>query len=91
MVVGTGWDHHMSALLDKVSKMMLLCQNMSPKDMHGRCQLQEDCMFLVNTLLVILVQNRSCMSGLQGRLDKLMLHQGCIYHLDISVGRKHYT
>lgn len=89
MLVGIDWDHHMSALLDKVNKMMPLYQNVFPKGMHGKYQLQEDCMFLENTLSVVLEWNHSCMSDLQGRLDRLMLHQDCIYHLDISVGKKH--
>ena len=46
------WDRHMSVLPDKVNKMMLQYQNVSPKDMHGKYQLQQDCMFLGNNLSV---------------------------------------
>lgn len=89
MLVAIDWDRHMSALLDKVNKMMLQYQNVSPKDMHGKYQLQQDCMFLGSTLLVELEWSHSRMSGLQGTLDRLMLCQDCTFHLDIAVRRKH--
>lgn len=89
MLVAIDWDHHMSALLDKANKMMLQYQNVSLKDMHGKYQLQQDCMFLGNTLSVVLEWSHSCTSDLQGTLDRLMHHQDCTFHLDISVGRKH--
>lgn len=88
MLVGTDWDHHMSALLDKESKMKPLYQNEFPKDTHDKYQLQVDCMFQENTLSVILEQNHSCMNGLQDRHGKQMLRQDWIYHLGISGEKK---
>lgn len=53
MLVVIDLDRHTSALLDKVNKMKLQYQNVSPEDMRGKCQLQQDCMFQGNSLLVV--------------------------------------
>ena len=76
--------HHMCALQDMGSKMMLLCQNTFPKDMPDKVPLPEDCKSQGHILLEGLDVSHWCMIDLLGKQDTLMLHQDCTSHLGIS-------